>query len=216
MRARPELCGEIGRREMNPHRALLERLFAELLSAERSAERDPARRAAALGEGAPSRALRAVCQHAASVRGEIAELARERDLIAEPVPEAGGGALAGARAILARAARRGRRPAAAAEDAERGYRASLLALRHGVDLVKTIRATAEAADDGELAAWCTEWLAVREPLVEDVCEQLAWFGWHPERALHDGSSSPGVVRRTLERITGSGSATVSRIGIGAR
>ena len=186
------------RRELNPHRVLLESLLTELFQSERSAEIHPPKEASRLGDSAPARALRAVSQHARSVRAELRELARERDLSATDGGSRIGDLFSWARRTLSDPLM----------EEERSYRATLLGMRHGLDLVKLVRATAESADDGELAAWCTEWLSVREPLVEEVCSQLAWFGWHPERALQH----PAGIGSWLSRLLGGGRSTRPTLG----
>ncbi|MDQ3033009.1 MAG: hypothetical protein M3Y87_11365 [Myxococcota bacterium] len=188
MATRTERKADSRRRELNPHRVLLESLLAELFQSERSAEIHPPKEASRLGDSAPARALRAVSQHARSVRAELRELARERDLKATEGGSKLGDLFSWARRTLSDGMM----------EEERSYRATLLGMRHGLDLVKLVRSTAESADDGELAGWCTEWLSVREPLVEEVCSQLAWFGWHPERALHH----PGGIGSLLDRLLG--------------
>ncbi|UJR83483.1 hypothetical protein [Sandaracinus amylolyticus] len=183
-------------RELNPHRALLTSLFHELFQTERSAEVHPPAEAARLGNSAPARALRAVSSHAASVRPELPELARRRGLPASKTGTTIGESFSQMRRHLADGSM----------ESERSYRATLLGMRHGVDLVKLIRSAAEAADDRDLVAWCTEWLSVREPLVEEACAQLAWFGWHPESAIQH----TGKVRGLLDRLLGRGDRDGSR------
>lgn len=172
MISRSERHEDTQRRRINPHRAMLESLFVELIQSERSAEIHPCREALRLGDSAPARALMSVSRHAVSARGELLEMASAHGIHGLPGRKMGEifSALRHwfADAIMER---------------ERAYRATLLRMRHGLDLVKLVRATAESADDVELASWCTEWLGVREPLVEEVCCQMAWFGWHPETAI---------------------------------
>lgn len=172
MISRSERHEDIQRRRINPHRALLESLFVELIQSERSAELHPRREALRLGDSTPARALMSVSRHAISARVELLEMASARGvhgLTGRTIGEI----FSALRHWFADALM----------ERERAYRATLLGMRHGLDLVKLLRATAESADDVELAGWCTEWLGVREPLVEEVCCQMAWFGWHPEAAI---------------------------------
>lgn len=178
------------KRVPNPHRELLESLFVELFQSERSAEIHPPVEAVPLGDSAPARALRAVSQHAVSTREELMEHARRRDLLHSRSGRRIGDAFSWSRRLFSDPNM----------EVERSYRATLLGMRHGLDLVKLLRAAAESADDTELAAWCTEFLAVREPLVEEVCSQLAWFGWHPERAIQHR----GRIRGFFDRLFGRG------------
>lgn len=172
-------------RGLDPHRALLASLFDELFQTERSAEIHPPKEAERLGDTPPAHALRAVAHHAIPVNAELPNLAASRGL---PVSKAGsaiGDAFSTTRRMLTDPA----------WEAERSYRATLLGMRHGLDVVKLIRATADAAGDPDLVAWCTEWLAVREPLVEEVGRQLDWFGSHPEPATRHPAGVKGLLRR---------------------
>jgi hypothetical protein len=189
-RSRP--AGAKRSRELNPHRALLEALFHELAQTERSAEIHPPREADRLGDVPPARPLRALAEHAKQVRSQVAELAHAREVRGTKI----GSAVGDLFSIVRRAI------TDPMMDAERSYRATLLGMRHGVDLVKLMRVTADAGGDAELVLFCDEWLSVREPLVEDVCEQLEWFGWHPERATRQStglSDLIGWARRARER-----------------
>ena len=65
---------------------------------------------------------------------------------------------------------------------ERAYRATLLALREGVDLVRMLKELARVQSEHALEAWCTEWLKARTPLVLDAEVALAWFAQHADEA----------------------------------
>jgi hypothetical protein len=175
------------RRELNPHRALLESLFVELFQTERSAEVHLQKEAERLGDTPPASALRAIAQHAISVNAELPQVAGARDLSTTRLGTAIGDFFSLARRTFTDPVM----------ESERSYRASLLGARHGVDLVKLVRATADAGGDAELVAWCTEWLSVREPLVEAACAQLEWFGWHPEPATRHVGGVAGFFRRLV-------------------
>jgi hypothetical protein len=82
-------------------------------------------------------------------------------------------------------------------DKERSYRGTLLAMRHGVDLVRLLRSAARADRYRELAAWCDAWLARREPQVADVAQQLSWFGRHSGQALAP-AHTPAWMRHTRQ------------------
>ncbi len=47
-------------------------------------------------------------------------------------------------------------------DAERSYRATLLGLRHGLDVIRLLREVAERDGDRALALWCEDTLVERE------------------------------------------------------
>ncbi len=73
--------------------------------------------------------------------------------------------------------------------AEGSYRATLLGMRHGVDLVRLVHPVAVAAECYELAGWCTEWLEHREPLLQRAVGQLSWFADHPEIPFGEGENA---------------------------
>lgn len=161
--------------------ALMKSLFRELFQSERSAMKHPRREAERLGGGPPAQALAAVSEHARRVFADLTATARASDL---PVSRAGmaiGSLLSIARhVVLDRAV-----------DTERSYRATLLGMRHGVDIVKLIRKVADASGQVEVAGFCTRWLEEREPLVERVEAAMSWFAEHPQRA----SEMPRARRR---------------------
>ena len=164
---------------------LLKSLFRELFQSERSAMKHPRRQAERLGGGPPAQALAAASDHAKRVFADLCAAARAIDA---PVSRAGisiGSLLSTARhVVLDRAV-----------DAERSYRATLLGMRHGVDIVKLIRKVADAGGRVELAGFCTRWLEEREPLVERVEAAMGWFAEHPQRAFE----MPRAHRRRHQR-----------------
>ena len=68
------------------------------------------------------------------------------------------------------------------------YRARLLELRRGVDVVRLMRTTSLVAGYLEIADWCDAWLAVRGPLMELASDELSWFAENPTRAMSRVSS----------------------------
>src|SRR6185295_13057519 len=160
--------------------SLLKSLFAELFQTERSAMKHPRREAERLG-GPPAQAMIAVADHAKGIFAELCSAARASDA---PVSRAGmalGSLLSIARhLVLDRTV-----------EAERSYRATLLGMRHGVDLMKLIRKLADASGKVELAGFCTRWLEQREPLVDRVESAMGWFAEHPKRA----AEKPRTFRR---------------------
>jgi len=125
--------------------------------------------------------MTAVADHAKGIFAELCAVARASDA---PVSRAGmalGSVLSIARhLVLDRTV-----------EAERSYRATLLGMRHGVDLVKLIRKLADASGKVELAGFCTRWLEEREPLVDRVEAAMGWFAEHPKRA----AEKPRTFRR---------------------
>ncbi len=68
-------------------------------------------------------------------------------------------------------------------DRERSYRATLLGMRHGIDLVRLIIPLARAQRENSFEGWCIEWLYTREELVAQATAQLDWFARHPRQAI---------------------------------
>lgn len=152
---------------------LLPSLFVELFQTERSAYRHPIREAGRLGDVPPSIALRAVAAHANEALDELPELAKKRGFRVAPLGEIVGETFSAIRHFVADRF----------VDVERSYRGTLLGMRHGIDLVRLLRAAAEDEGDAELVAWCDRWLPVRERLVAGVEAELAWFARRPALSL---------------------------------
>lgn len=148
---------------------LLPSLVAELHSAERIAYKAPIHTAERLGEVLPAIALRAVAAHANEALDEIPEIARERGIGLTSVPALAGELVDDVRRHLF----------AVFGDAEHAYRAALLEMRRGIDLVHLVRAAADDEGDFPLVRFCDRWLRIRERLVSEVADELAWFGRHP-------------------------------------
>jgi hypothetical protein len=154
-------------------RRLIATLIRELFQTEKSARWHPVREAERLGDEPPARAMLAVANHASAVLEELPGLAAARSL-----PKSVGGLTAGRAFSVARD-----KALDLFLTAEKSYRGTLLGMRHGVDLVKLLRDTAEAAGDRALVTFCNRWLAKRVPLLADATGELAWFAAQPERAL---------------------------------
>jgi len=173
------------------HQELLHTLFIELFQTEQSADVHSRREADRLGSEPPAKALRAVADHAKGALTELTALAEARGFSATRGGMAVGSFFSAVRCILADRL----------IDRERSYRGTLLGMRHGVDLVRSVRFVAEAAGDTALAATLDTWLRARAPLVDSVASELAWFARNPDRALEGGK---GSLRSTI--------ASVLRIG----
>ena len=77
-------------------------------------------------------------------------------------------------------------------DAERAYRAALLDLRHGLDVVRVLREVARLEELFALIRWCDDWLAARRTLVARVEAQLGWFAeqaFLPEPSSQDAPAA---------------------------
>lgn len=159
-------------------RAWLDLLAHEMFQTEQSAVDHPRVEAERLGDTPPARVLRAVADHAKTALAELTPLMRRSDLVVSRGGKAVGAAFSRIRdhfadLLLSR---------------EKSYRATLLGMRHGVDLVELVATLARSDGDLELAEWCEGWLVVRRPLVEDAARALAWFAEHPERATEAARS----------------------------
>jgi hypothetical protein len=147
-------------------------LWEEFNQTERSAKRHPAREAERLDGTPPAVALRAVSEHATRVLTELDTVAWVENLSSGTIGRAVGELFTNAREMVTDRIM----------DAERSYRATLLGMRHGVDLVKLVREVARARGRMELDEFCTRWLAERQPLVAGVEHAMAWFATHPREA----------------------------------
>src|SRR5688500_7791064 len=159
---------------------LLPSLVTELFQTERSAYRHPIREAKRLGDVPPAIALRAVAAHANEVLDELPELARARGVAVAGVGVVVGETFSNVRHFFADRFL----------DRERSYRGTLLGMRHGIDLVRLLRAAAEDEADAELVSWCERWSSVRERLVAGVERELEWFGHHQAFAARHFSLRP--------------------------
>jgi len=166
-----------------PHRpeeghadALLISLIGELFQTERSAALHCAREAKRFGGAPPAEALSEVSSHARYALAELRAMTSAGHLPSRPVRavlgQAAGAALSRLRVTLLDRL----------VDAERSYRATLLGIRHGVDLVSLVEYLALGSGRHELAMWCSAWLAKREPLLERATTELLWFAENPSVA----------------------------------
>ena len=168
---------------------LLHTLFIELFQTERSADAHSRREAGRLGDEPPAQALRAVSSHANGALLEISVLAASRGFSDTRWGMAVGSLFSSIRDLLADRL----------IDRERSYRGTLLGMRHGMDLMRSLRGVARSAGDTELSAYCEAWLEGRAPLVDAVAAELSWFATHPARALEGGK---GSLRGSLARMPG--------------
>jgi hypothetical protein len=167
--------------KVKQQRALLASLMTELFQSERSALVHPRREADRLGSAPPAQAMRAVSEHAGRMGDDLRAVARGSDLGVSRIGVAIGSVLSTMRAMVADRL----------VDRERSYRATLLGMRHGVDLVKMIQRVADAAGVVELGGFCARWLEERQPLVERVEQAMGWFAEHPVQA----AETPRLLRK---------------------
>lgn len=167
---------------MNADRALFEKLGFELFQTEESALEHCAREAARLTGTPLASPLLQVAGHAKAGLASLPGSLRARPRLKL------GKALGGLLSVLRQAV------VDRMIDRERSYRGTLLGMRHGVDLVRTLLPVAERTGDTELVHWCERWLMARVPLVEDCAAQLDWFAAHPELACERGTVAVGGMR----------------------
>jgi hypothetical protein len=167
--------------------AWLTQLAHELFQTEQSAHDHPRVEAERLGDVPPAHAFLAISAHAGEVLAELTPKMKH-----DPARPAGWfGRTVGAAFSAVRD-----RLADVLLTRERSYRATLLGLRHGLDLVELIESVALAEGDLELAVWSHRWLEARRPLVEAAVVELAWFARNPttatEPARRDDPTAVGL------------------------
>lgn len=144
-------------------RRLLEKLIREITRAEIQAIDAPAREGKRIGEMPPVLALREVALHAQMMRPRFELLLQAHEI---PLHRSGlGTTLATLRHLVVDRV----------VDAERSFRAALLDLRHGIDVVKLLREVVRRQMLFGVIRWCDDWLGARRTLVARVEAQLAWF-----------------------------------------
>jgi hypothetical protein len=141
-------------------RSLLDKLVREIARAETQAIEHAPREARRIGNAPPVIALRAVAEHAATMRPRFLAMAGGHEV---PIKRAGiGVSFATLRQVVT-------------SDPERAFRTALLDLRHGVELVKLLRETARTEMLFGMIRWCDDWLGARRTLLARVEAQLAWY-----------------------------------------
>lgn len=167
------------RTSREPVQELLNTLFMELFQTERSADVHSLREADRLGSAPPALALRGVAAHAQDAMVEIIKLSEALGFADTRVGVGMGSMFSQVRDGLADHL----------ISRERSYRATLLGMRHGQDVVRSVRFVAEAAGELALSSFCETWLERRAPLVDGVAAELAWFARNPESALEGGKGA---------------------------
>jgi hypothetical protein len=168
---------------MEPIEKLREKLCRELAQSEHDAETHCEREARRYGAQPPGQAMRAVSQHARSLRPRLATIFGDQQIGAR-AGRAVGEAFSAVRHF-------------AADwmiDAERSYRGTLLGLRHGLDAARLLRSVLVEQRDRASIAICDELIAGRARLLERLERHLRWFAQHPAVALR--SSRRRTVKST--------------------
>jgi hypothetical protein len=163
-------------RPATERRRLLEKLLRELLRSETQAIEHPVREARRIGEMAPVVALRNVAEHARAMRPRLVLSLDGHEVIS------GRGGISATLATLRQLV------SDRIHDGERAYRAALLDLRHGVDIVRILREVARLEELFALIRWCDDWLPARRTLVARVEAQLGWFA--DQQFLPPGPDDP--------------------------
>lgn len=144
-------------------RRLLEKLLRELVRSEEQTIEHVPREAKRIGETPPLSALRDVAVHAMSMKPRFQQV-----LDGHSLTTGRGGITATLSTLRYIVTDR-------IHDAERAFRAALLDLRHGLDVVRVLREVARLEELFGLIRWCDDWLPARRTLVARVEAQLGWF-----------------------------------------
>jgi Rieske Fe-S protein len=165
------------------HDDLIEHLSHELWQTETSASQHCRREAERLGDTPPARALLMAAAHADEVLQKLPSL---QGLLAPPPAGMAMGKLFSVirDSIGDRVLRR-----------ERSYRATMIGLRHGVDLVQLMLDVALQTGRAELISFFEGWLSKRTPLIEAVARELRWFAERPAVALEVAKGIASIVTR---------------------
>ena len=159
---------------------LREKLCRELALSEHDAVVQTSREAAQLGPVQPADALRAIAAHAEHLKPRFDALLLDKQPVGISVGRFVGEIVYGLRQLIADRILR----------SERSYRATLLALRHGLDTARLLRDVARHEEHVHLFRFCDDLLAAREPLMREAERALGWFAEHPEIAI----ASRGLAR----------------------
>jgi hypothetical protein len=167
---------------LSERRRLLEKLLRELVRSEEQAIEHAPREARRIGESPPVTALRDVAVHAHAMRPRFLQVLDGHNLVT------GRGGITATLSTLRHLV------TDRIHDAERAYRAALLDLRHGLDVVRVMREVARLEELFALIRWCDDWLAARRTLVARVEAQLGWFA--EQVALAPGPSHDATVEHS--------------------
>ena len=153
--------------------ALMRSLMAELFQAETSAELHCEREARRHRDHLPGTSLWTLSRQARASQAILHLLAADRGFTLAPKARGLGVVFSQVRELVVDRL----------WSSERSWRATLLGLRHGVDVALSLRLIAEAAGDDAVAVFCGGLLRARVPLVAEVENTLWWFAEHPCLAL---------------------------------
>lgn len=142
---------------------MLEKLIRETVRMEAVAIEHAVREARRLGDAPPSHALDRVAAHAGTMRDRFTRILAGHDLGCQR-PSIGSTLSTLRHLVVDRAT-----------DAEQAFRAAILDLRHGIEVVRLLREVVHAEGLFGLIRWCDDWLRARRTLVTGAEAQLGWF-----------------------------------------
>lgn len=173
-----------------PHDALHElhaKLCRELAQTEQSAAVHCEREARRYGDHPPAERLRAISRHAVGMRAELAPLFAPRQALGERIGRGIGEALSLLRQVVIDRV----------VDAQRSYRATLLGVRHGVDVARVLQEVLTRTHDATGVQLCAKLIAERVALIEAGERALTWFARRPDLAVRTATSLQAAQARAL-------------------
>jgi len=159
-------------------RQLRDKLCRELAQSEQSAAVHCEREARRYGAHPPGHVLRAIASHAREMRAPLSGVIEARQPFGARVGRAVGEAFSAIRHFAADRV----------IDAERSYRATLLGVRHGLDVARLLHEVLLQQQDARGARTCDLLIDQRSQLVVDAEAALRWFARNPDVALHSSTS----------------------------
>jgi hypothetical protein len=156
---------------------LREKLCRELAQSEHDAVIQTTREASRLNMCPPAEKLRAIAAHAEHLRPRLDALMVPDQPVGIRVGRVVGEVFSGLRHFLFDRLL----------STERSYRATLLGLRHGIDVAWLLRDVARREEHIRLFRFCDDLIAEREVLVREAERALVWFAEHPQIALASGA-----------------------------
>jgi hypothetical protein len=156
---------------------LREKLSRELAQSEHDAVLQTTREAGRLGMCPPAEKLRAIAAHAEHLRPRLDSLLVHEQPVGIRVGRLVGEVFSGLRHFLFDRML----------SAERSYRATLLGLRHGIDVAWLLRDVAQRDEQVRLFRFCDDLISEREVLLREAERALVWFADHPGIALASGA-----------------------------
>lgn len=181
-------------------RPLREKLCRELAQAEQSAAVHCERESRRYGEHPPAAALRAISRHAVALRPELSFLLELSRPIGARLGRSVGEALSALRHLAIDRI----------VDAERSYRATLLGVRHGIDVARLLHAVFAQQQDTRSLRACELLIEPRVRLIGDAERVLGWFARNPDLALCSSTTLEPTIQRTRQVRAGTAGLAAAR------